>query len=252
MTRRGPSRRGDAPAPESRTLVIVAVASLGAGLMAFVLGMHYGLDRSAEEGAPAAAREGVLGRLDREAGQLREVQARQRTQLSFHDTLAGPAKQHTPVAKPAVAKPAVEAAAAVLKTTPAEPAPGPADEPSPASVATADPADQAEPADAEQVLAQRDADLDAEDEEEDLEVASGPEHFSLQVGAFPDSVAAQGLVERLADKGYLVRIASAEVAGQGTWYRVRVGNFDDRDQAEQERAKIASAEGLFALVVPEG
>lgn len=257
MTRRGAARRGEAPAPEARTLVIVSAASLGVGLMAFVLGMHYGLGQTSSEDAPAAAGESGLEAMDRQAAKLRAVRASRGSELSFHDTLSGPARPAKPVRAAAAAKKSAP------KNKPNKPVSSP---PSPElAVATAAQPDakqkptltvvtasvpraEVEPGDPEQAGAET---LVAAADEADAEPDPDPDSFSLQVGAFPDANAAEALAGRLSEKGYLVRIASADVEGRGTWYRVRVGPFADREAAESQRSRFAQSEGLFALVVPE-
>jgi len=57
--------------------------------------------------------------------------------------------------------------------------------------------------------------------------------FTVQLASFRRADQAAGLVEQLRQSGLVeVRVVSGEVEGQGTYYRVRVGHFAERQQAE--------------------
>jgi cell division septation protein DedD len=66
--------------------------------------------------------------------------------------------------------------------------------------------------------------------------------WSVQISAAPAKDIADTLVQRLKAKGYDGYTVQAQVKGQ-TFYRVRVGNFDARDQAESVRETLARKEG---------
>jgi DedD protein len=72
--------------------------------------------------------------------------------------------------------------------------------------------------------------------------------FTLQVRAFPDRDRAEELVEHLRQRGVEAYLTSAEVRGKGRWYRVRVGRFGSRDDAERFRAKLAREKKTDARV----
>lgn len=64
---------------------------------------------------------------------------------------------------------------------------------------------------------------------------------------------AESILRELNGKGYpLVRIVAAEVPGRGVWYRVWVGSFRSKEEAEAVRAKLEERERLKAQVVSEG
>jgi len=71
--------------------------------------------------------------------------------------------------------------------------------------------------------------------------------FAIQVGAFSDSVNAVRLKSSLRLRYANAYIQEAEVRGD-TWYRVRVGNFDQFSQA-METAEQLGQEGYSALIV---
>jgi len=60
--------------------------------------------------------------------------------------------------------------------------------------------------------------------------------WRAQVNAFPDERSANLLVDRLKNKGYNAYVSDVQNRGK-TWYRVSVGRYDSREQAE----KIADA-----------
>lgn len=276
------SRDHHAPAPESRTMVIVTICSVGVGLLAFALGVHYGLGQEpAGEETAASKNGGVLGRLDQQQEQLRKMQA-DRTALSFHQSLSGPAvvpkRRPAPQPGPALPAAAQRAGAPVAATSEAvEHKPGSAqvvtaaeseaasaveDNPGGSQLSAAavraieqlariERASDAVPAvtpPGQQVDVASATDTGEEEESTQEEV---DQRFSLQVGAFPDQAAAESLAARMRAGGYPVRIVNAEVNGRGTWYRVRVGSFGERVHAEKQRTSIATEQGVFALVVPE-
>jgi cell division protein FtsN len=232
--------RGESPrSPEVRTVSVILLAGLGAVVMAFVLGINVGLDRTLPENP--AAESHVLRTLDSQAARLRQVRAQERTELSFHDTLTAPARPPRAPATTAALTASHPPATSSTAGAPATPSP----EAALLATATAPSvAASAEPTSSSDGAAGR-------GEDPDEESAAPTSRFSLQVGAFPDETSAAGLRLRLQQKGYQVRIATSEVEGRGTWYRVRVGSYADRTAAEDQRTQLSSSEGLFALVVPE-
>lgn len=76
--------------------------------------------------------------------------------------------------------------------------------------------------------------------------------FALQVVSVQSREKAEAIVRELNGKGYpLVRIAQAEVPGKGTWYRIWVGSFEKKEEAETLRRQVLERERLQAQVVLE-
>ncbi len=67
--------------------------------------------------------------------------------------------------------------------------------------------------------------------------------WSVQVNAFPDERSAQIWVDRLKNKGYKAYMVEAELGGR-TWYRVRVGEYGTREEAEKVEEQLKSRENL--------
>ena len=65
--------------------------------------------------------------------------------------------------------------------------------------------------------------------------------WSVQISAVPGKAVADTLLERLKAGGYDSYVVKAEVKGQ-TYYRVRVGHFDAREEAESVRQSLARQE----------
>lgn len=69
-----------------------------------------------------------------------------------------------------------------------------------------------------------------------LGVAARP--FTVQIASTPSEEGAASVASALRKEGHAARVVSATVEGKGTVYRVRVGTFTKRDDAERYRAKL--------------
>jgi cell division septation protein DedD len=74
--------------------------------------------------------------------------------------------------------------------------------------------------------------------------------WSVQAMATPDRRIAIDWLEKLKAKGYNPFLINAEIKGQ-TWYRVRAGNFNTRQEAEALRMTLQSKEGFSDAFVAE-
>ncbi|MBV9926206.1 MAG: SPOR domain-containing protein [Acidobacteria bacterium] len=80
---------------------------------------------------------------------------------------------------------------------------------------------------------------------------AGEGKFTAQVGSFNSQSEANERVSTLRAAGFEAQVAAAELPGRGTWYRVQVGRFADRDGAAQTVAALrAKGAAAAALVVP--
>lgn len=80
----------------------------------------------------------------------------------------------------------------------------------------------------------------------------GQGKISLQAASFPSQQAANEFSEKLKRAGVPAYIASANLAGKGTWYRVRVGRFMNAGEAEKyatQAKQRAKATGLNLQLV---
>ena len=67
--------------------------------------------------------------------------------------------------------------------------------------------------------------------------------WTVQVNAFPDEKSAKTWVDRLRDKGYNAYLSESRIQGR-IWYRVRVGHFETRDEAEKTQDSLKRKEHL--------
>jgi cell division protein FtsN len=65
-----------------------------------------------------------------------------------------------------------------------------------------------------------------------------PGQFTVQVGASQDRADARKLVQRALTGGLKPYVVEADLGAKGTWYRVRVGAFADKDAATRYRKDV--------------
>lgn len=134
-------------------------------------------------------------------------------------------------------------------------APGPKstaanDAPAQALAQTATPAAAAAPPQTAPAAAPSKADEKAR-AETPATAAEGGGNFTAQVGSFNSQSEANERVSSLRAAGFDARVASAELPGRGTWYRVQVGRFADKGEASKTVAALrAKGAASGALVVP--
>jgi len=65
--------------------------------------------------------------------------------------------------------------------------------------------------------------------------------WTVQVNAFPDEKSAKTWVDRLKNKGYNAYVAEANAKGK-IWYRVRVGQYNTREEAKKVEEALKTKE----------
>lgn len=81
--------------------------------------------------------------------------------------------------------------------------------------------------------------------------SQGP-RYCLQVMSLQSPQKAESVARELSSKGYTgVRVKAVEVPGRGTWYRVWIGGFEKKEEAEALAKRIRERERLDARVVVE-
>jgi len=73
--------------------------------------------------------------------------------------------------------------------------------------------------------------------------------YTIQVSSFRSMDQASELKGRLSKKGYTVYVQSVDLSDKGTWHRVRIGTYRDKDGAEQVASDLRSRESLPATVM---
>lgn len=74
--------------------------------------------------------------------------------------------------------------------------------------------------------------------------------WAIQVAATQNEAQGSQLVERLEKLGYAAFLVKVEIAGKGTWYRVRVGGYASRKAAETDLAKLEKERFSPMIVSP--
>ena len=65
-----------------------------------------------------------------------------------------------------------------------------------------------------------------------------PGSLAVQVASTKDAASAEELVKKLTQLGYAGFSTKAEIPDKGTWYRVRVGPYRTKAEAEQMRQEL--------------
>jgi DedD protein len=73
--------------------------------------------------------------------------------------------------------------------------------------------------------------------------------YTIQVSSFRSLEQASELKGRLGKKGYAAYVQAVELSDKGTWYRVRIGNYRDKEGAERVASDLRSQESLPATVM---
>lgn len=81
-------------------------------------------------------------------------------------------------------------------------------------------------------------------------VRAGSPRYGLQVISVQGREKAESIARELSGKGYpSPRIVPAELPGRGTWYRVRVGPFETKEEAESWAKQIRDRERMQPQIV---
>ena len=85
--------------------------------------------------------------------------------------------------------------------------------------------------------------------QEDAPAASSRHKFTVQVGSYPTTEEAQKALGRWKKKGYSAFLSEGQIPDKGTWYRVRIGGFDDKSAADAFLQKLKTNEKTAGIVV---
>jgi len=124
--------------------------------------------------------------------------------------------------------------------------PPPETEEPPASV----PAEQTKPSSQSGSMPMRQAQPPAEVEKGAVRIKSAENaKYSLQIGSYQQMAEANTAVERWKGKGYSAFLMIADIPDRGRWYRVRLGGFASREEAQKYKKEFESQEATQAIVV---
>lgn len=86
---------------------------------------------------------------------------------------------------------------------------------------------------------------------DDPMASSAPQkQYRLQVGSFSDKKKAQTSKAIWQARGYLVSMASSEIPGKGTWFKLYVGGFTSLDDVQAAQKKILNQYKQSAMILP--
>jgi cell division septation protein DedD len=74
----------------------------------------------------------------------------------------------------------------------------------------------------------------------------GSAEWSVQVGAAQTELDARRIAARFAAEG--ARVVTADVPGKGRWYRVKIGRYPTRAEAERRLEELATDPGVKGFV----
>jgi len=72
--------------------------------------------------------------------------------------------------------------------------------------------------------------------------------YILQVAAFRERTAAMNLISRLEKKGYSAYLLVHKIENKEIWYRIRLGPYPTRSQAEQAARRLKTEERLSSYI----
>ncbi|MCS7279242.1 MAG: SPOR domain-containing protein [Thermodesulfobacteriaceae bacterium] len=87
-------------------------------------------------------------------------------------------------------------------------------------------------------------------EEESPKVSNKTSYYTLQVGAFSSLNSVEAFKDTLTKKGYHPLIEKTTVEGK-TWYRVYVGRYSSKEEAQKYASEVKSKLGLEKVLVVE-
>ena len=72
--------------------------------------------------------------------------------------------------------------------------------------------------------------------------------YTVQVGAFKEQKKAQELLHKLKNKKYPAYLIKVDLGKKGIWYRVRVGQFLSKQEANKQAYLLAKEIGIKGFV----
>ncbi len=79
-------------------------------------------------------------------------------------------------------------------------------------------------------------------------VQAKEKRYTLQIAAFKEKDTAEELAGRLKKKGYDSYIVPVTISQKGVWFRVRVGRFETRPDAQSLQSKLKGKEGFNSFI----
>jgi len=81
--------------------------------------------------------------------------------------------------------------------------------------------------------------------------ASARVRYTVQVGAYPEKAMAEEEVRNMKRRGYSAFLVATNIPDKGTWYRVRIGSFANKEAAEKLAGELRAKESMEGFVTTE-
>jgi cell division septation protein DedD len=229
---------------DNRQIVVLFFGGAVVACLVFVLGVMVGRrlegrERVAQKAATSAQIDPLAALDELGADEQADDKA---GDLAFATALAAEGQKHARAeAKPAK-EPPKEAAQSPAKATkeaketakPESAAPAAKEVPAEAAVAPEVVADKADKA------------KDAKDSDKDK--PKKKQRFTLQISSFQDRGEADALLAKLVGAGYKPFLVTSSVPDKGVFFRVRVGDFGSKSDAQDAKAEFEKKQHLLAYV----
>lgn len=75
--------------------------------------------------------------------------------------------------------------------------------------------------------------------------------YTIQVGSYPERALADEEMKNMKRRGYAAFVVASAIPDKGTWYRVRIGSFGNRQAAEKLAKELRSKEGIEGFITAE-
>lgn len=232
---------------DRREMVVLILLSVMVALFAFTLGVHLG-KRVVPQAAPVTAEAPTTHAIETQDDALPNRQdmtdqapaadpaADEALGRSLHEEVARSGIQLDKPRPTELPRDTVRGAPTKARSQPA-----------PKAIAKAPPAvvEKSEVAEAKQTFGETSADqaISASRRE------SPPGHFTLQVGSFPSLEEARPSVEALEKVGLRPFVREAEVKGKGRWFRVYVGGYANREDAQKAGQRYTTEQMVESFLV---
>lgn len=91
----------------------------------------------------------------------------------------------------------------------------------------------------------------AKKEHPSAKTAGAAVRYTIQTGAYAERTMAEEEVRTLKRRGYAAFLVATNIPEKGTWYRVRIGSFSNKESAERLANDLRAKEGIAPLIATE-
>lgn len=91
----------------------------------------------------------------------------------------------------------------------------------------------------------------AKREPPDTKPAPSKIRYTIQVGSYPEKAMAEEEARNMKKRGYAAFLVATDIPEKGTWFRVRVGSFANKQSAEKLAKELKSKEGIEGFITTE-